>query len=125
MSRRVLLVDDEPDIREVAKVGLEVIGGWEVLTAANGLEGLAVAASERVDAILLVVMMPGLDGVEVIGRLRSDPTTSTTPVVFLTAKVQAADRRHLADLGADGILAKPFDPLTLAGEVAGALGWAP
>jgi CheY-like chemotaxis protein len=122
-TRRVLIVDDEDDIREVAQTSLDLIGGWEVLTARSGDQAVGIAARERPDAILLDVMMPGVDGPQTLGRLRADPLTSAIPVIFITAKVQAADRLRLAELGAQGVIAKPFDPVTLPGEIADALGW--
>jgi CheY-like chemotaxis protein len=124
MSRkRILIVDDEDDIREVAQVSLELVGDYDVLTAANGRDGLEQARSARPDAILLDVMMPDMDGPSTLAQLREDPDTRDIPVVFLTAKTQAAERARLAGLGAAGILTKPFDPLKLPGEVAAALRW--
>lgn len=123
MTRRVLIIDDEPDIREVAQLSLEMGRGWEVLAAASGEEGLRAAERESPDAILLDVMMPELDGPTVLTRLLANPETSAIPVVFLTAKVQGADQRRFAEMGVAGILAKPFDPLTLADEMAVLLGW--
>ena len=118
MSRRVLLVDDEDDIREIARMSLSAVAGWEVVTAASGREALdAGAASAPVDAVLLDVMMPGLDGPSTLPLLREQPWGRDVPVVFLTAKVQPADRRALEALGAAGIVAKPFDPMTLAGDI--------
>lgn len=122
-TKRVLIVDDEEDIREVARTSLELIGGWDVLTAASGREGLAVASGESPDAILLDVMMPDMDGPTTVGHLRSDPRTRGIPVILLTAKVQASDRRQFADLAVSDVIAKPFDPLDLAGRIAGVLGW--
>ncbi len=122
--KRVLIIDDEEDIREVAQVSLETVGGWAVLAAGSAQEGLAKAEQERPDAILLDVMMPDLDGPGTLQKLKENAETKDIPVIFLTAKVQNADRRRLASLGAKGVVAKPFDPLTLAKEVAGILGWA-
>ena|SRR5438270_3357499 len=124
-TRRILIVDDEDDIREVAQVSLELVGHWEVLTAASGRDGISSARSERPDAILLDVMMPDMDGPSTLAQLQADPLTRDIPVVFLTAKAQSADRSRLAQLGAAGILTKPFDPLKLAAEVASTLHWAP
>ncbi len=122
MSRKkLLLIDDEPDIREVATLALETMGVFEVITAESGAIGIERAASERPDAILLDYMMPGLDGPSTFERLRGAPRTREIPVIFLTAKVQPADRRRLADLGACGVLAKPFDPLSLSDQVAALL----
>lgn len=122
-SRRVLIVDDEDDIREVAEVCLHLIGGWEVLTARSGAEGIAAAGREQPDAILLDVMMPDLDGPATFQRLQADEATRHIPVILLTAKVQAVDRRRFADLGVRGVIAKPFDPLTLSRDIAETLGW--
>src|SRR6266568_1435034 len=122
-QRRILIVDDEDDIREVAQVSLELVGNYEVLTATSGRDGLERARSGRPDAILLDVMMPDMDGPSTLAELRRDPATRDIPVVFLTAKTQAAERTRLAGLGAAGILTKPFDPLKLPGEVAAALRW--
>lgn len=123
MPRRVLVVDDEPDIREIAQVSLELVGGWEVATATNGAEALKLAAESRPEVILLDVMMPDMDGPTTFRRLQENPDTAGIPVIFLTAKVQAADRRHFSDLGVAGVISKPFDPLQLAQEVQGLLGW--
>jgi CheY-like chemotaxis protein len=120
---RILLVDDEDDIRTVARMSLERVAGWTVLTASSGAEGCAVAAAEQPDAIVLDVMMPGQDGPATLTQLREDPATASIPVVFLTAKVQVAERERLQAMGALGVVAKPFDPMTLATELATVLGW--
>ena len=122
-TRRILIVDDEDDIREVAQVSLELVGQYEVLTASSGRDGLRFARQERPDAILLDVMMPDMDGPATLAELRADPVTRDIPVVFLTARTQSAERGRLVLLGAAGILTKPFDPLTLAGDVASTLRW--
>jgi two-component system, OmpR family, response regulator len=117
---RLLLVDDDDDIRLIARMSLERIGGWEVLDAATAQEALDAARSGPLDAVLLDVMMPSLDGPGTLELLR--PVIGPdTPVIFLTAKTQAADRERLADLGAAGLIAKPFDPMTLPDEVAARL----
>ena len=123
MPKRVLIVDDEADIREVAALSLEMTAGWEVRTASSGAEGLAMAAADGPDAILLDVMMPDMDGPTTYERLRASPATAAIPVVLLTAKVQAADHRRFHELGVAGVLSKPFDPMRLAGDLAGLLGW--
>ena len=123
MSKRILIVDDEPDIREVARVSLEMIGGHEVIDAASGADALVAAERERPDAILLDVMMPGLDGPSTFARLQESAATRDIPVIMLTAKVQATDRSRLAQLGVAAVLSKPFDPMSLADEVASVLGW--
>jgi CheY-like chemotaxis protein len=123
MSRRILIVDDEDDIREVAQMSLEMVAGWEVIAARSGAEGVRLAAEARPDAILLDVMMPGMDGPATAQRLREDPDTARIPIILLTAKVQPADRRRFDALDVAGVLAKPFDPMELANEVSRTLGW--
>jgi CheY-like chemotaxis protein len=122
-KKRVLVVDDEPDIREVARMSLEMVAGWDVLTAASGREALTCAAAEHPDAILLDVMMPDLDGPATFRKLRGDPATRDIPVILLTAKVQAAEQRQFVELGVNAVLSKPFDPMQLAVRVAEILGW--
>ena len=119
----MLIIDDESDIREVAQLGLELIGGWLVATASSGFDGLAQASADRPDAILLDVMMPDIDGPETLRLLRADPATETVPVVFLTARSQVADVEWLEGLGASGVIPKPFDPVTLADDLTKVLGW--
>jgi len=124
-AKRVLLVDDEPDIRAVARISLEMVGGWTVLTEASGAAALVRAAAERPDAILLDVMMPDMDGPTTLERLRTDPATAAIPVLFLSAKLQASDQRRFEGLGVAGVIPKPFDPMMLSRQVAEALGWTP
>lgn len=121
---KVLLIDDEPDIRRVARLGLSRVGGMEVIEASTGAEGLVKAREERPDAVLLDVMMPGLDGPSTLARLREDPATAGVPVVFLTAKAIGAEVDRLRALGAAGVLTKPFDPMTLARDLRAVLGMA-
>lgn len=123
MARRVLIIDDEDDIREVAALSLESVAGWEVKTANSGAQGVARAIEFMPDAILLDVMMPGMDGPTTFRELRNTPETARIPVLLLTAKVQAADQRRFSDLGVEAILFKPFDPMTLSSQIAGVLGW--
>ena len=123
MARRILIIDDEDDIREVAALSLETVAGWEVETASSGALGLASAIEYQPDAVLLDVMMPGMDGPTTFRELRKNPATSHIPVLLLTAKVQSSDQRRFADLGVEAILFKPFDPLTLGTQIADVLGW--
>ena len=123
-KRRLLVVDDEPAIREIAQISLETIGGWDTVAVGSGTEALTRAAEERPDAILLDVMMPGIDGPETVIRLHDEPSTRDIAVVLLTAKVQPSERARLAELpGVVGVIAKPFDPLTLPAQVAEVVGW--
>src|ERR1700727_3446464 len=123
MQHRVLIIDDEEDIREVAALSLETVAGWQVMTANSGAQGLARAIEHQPDAILLDVMMPGMDGPTTFRELRKNPATAKIPVLLLTAKVQGADQRRFADLGVEAVLVKPFDPLTLPAQLSRALGW--
>jgi CheY-like chemotaxis protein len=124
MSRkRILIIDDEDDIREVAALVFETAGDFEVITADGGRAGVISAHQTQPDLILLDVMMPEMDGPATFARLQESQATRAIPVVFLTAKVQAADRRKLRELGAHGIIAKPFDPMHLADDVAALAGW--
>ncbi len=117
---RLLIVDDEDDIRLIARMSLERIGGWEVLDAGSAEAAVAAARSGPLDAVLLDVMMPGVDGPGTLELLRP-VIGDETPVIFLTAKTQTADRERLSDLGAAGLIAKPFDPMTLPDEVSARL----
>jgi CheY-like chemotaxis protein len=123
MSHRILIIDDEDDIREVAALSLETVAGWDVVTANSGAQGLLRAAEHLPDAVLLDVMMPGMDGPTTFREIRKNPVTAHIPVILLTAKVQSNDQRRFADLGVNAILFKPFDPLTLAQQISDALGW--
>lgn len=123
MAKRVLIVDDEDDIREVAALSLSSLAGYEVLSAGSGTSALVIAATQQPDAILLDVMMPDMDGPTTLRKLQDQPSTANIPVVFLTAKVQPSERARFASLGAAAVLSKPFDPLTLSTELAAALGW--
>jgi len=120
---RILVIDDEDDIREVAQLCLEMVGGWEVLTAGSGSEGLTQAVAEQPDAILLDVMMPNMDGLATLRHLQANIVTQHIPVILLTAKVQSADQHRFAELGVTAMIVKPFNPLNLASQVAKALGW--
>ena len=114
---RILVVDDEDDIRRVATLSLERVGGWEVVPASSGAEAVAAAEGGGFDAVLLDVMMPDVDGPATLERLR--PILGPgVPVVFLTAKVRPADVERLRGLGAIGVLGKPFDPMRLPRELA-------
>ena len=114
---RILIVDDEDDIRAIAQLSLERVGGWDVRAVSSGHEALAAAQAERFDAILLDVMMPELDGPSTLAALRDVRAVQDVPVIFLTAKVQPADRQMLEATGAAGIIAKPFDPMQLPAQI--------
>jgi CheY-like chemotaxis protein len=117
MIRTVLLVDDDDDIRTIARIALARLGGWETLLAGSGPEALRIATEKVPDLIVLDVMMPHMDGPAVLAALRADPRTARVPVVFLTARVRRGDAGHFAALGALGAIAKPFDPTRLPAEL--------
>ena len=119
---RVLVIDDEEDVRYVAQLSLGRVGGMTVIEASSGEEGLARARGERPDFILLDMMMPGMDGAATFRALLADEATSAIPVVFLTAKAMASEVKRLKELGAKGVVLKPFNPMTLADEIRTILG---
>jgi CheY-like chemotaxis protein len=123
MSKRILIVDDEEDVRAIAQLGLEMGAGWQVLAASSGKEAIALAADQQPDAILLDMMMPDMDGRETLSQLKANPKTSAIPVILVTAKAQTTDRENFAQLDIVAVFAKPFRPLKLADEVKIALKW--
>lgn len=115
--KQVLVVDDSLLIRRLARLGLEQMAGWDIADAESGGDALAHAAAERPEAILLDVVMPGMDGPETLLALQAGDLTKDIPVIFVTAKDQPSDRAHFLSLGAAGVIAKPFQVDTLAGQV--------
>ena len=122
-TRCILIIDDEERIREAIQVSLKILGGWRVITAASGAEGILKAQTEHPDAILLDVAMPDMDGEATLQQLRSHPLTASIPVILVTAKAQPSDQSHYAQLGVAGVVIKPFDPFELAEYVRTTLGW--
>lgn len=116
MATRILYVDDEDDIREVAAMALELDPELEVRTCASGFEALEVAGDWRPALILLDVMMPAMDGPTTLARLRDHAATADIPVVFITARTQAHEVEQFKALGVKGVMAKPFDPMALAAQ---------
>ncbi|GAB1544477.1 response regulator [Scytonema sp. NUACC21] len=123
MTRQVLIVDDEERIRELVQICLSDLGGWDTLTAASGTEGLKIAQTQPIDAILLDVSMPEMDGFAVYEQLQANSATQSIPVILLTAKVQPGDRARFAQMGVKGTIVKPFEPTTISEQVAEILGW--
>jgi CheY-like chemotaxis protein len=122
-AKRILIIDNEPMMQEVAQISLETVAGWDVTTASSGQEGLAKAQSEQPDVILLDVMMPDMDGITTFEKLQANPVTQPIPVILLTARMQPSDQVNYKNLGLAAAIAKPFEPLTLATEIAQALSW--
>ncbi len=116
-QRRVLVVDDEPDVLLLCRVNLE-FEGYDVTTANDGEAGLATCRSMRPDVVLLDVMMPKMDGWQVLEAIKSDPEIQHTPVVMLTAKVQDEDQIRGWSSGAAEYITKPFSPLSLSQVIA-------
>ena len=114
---KVLIIDDDADIRSIAWLSLSRVGGMDVIEAASGVEGVRKAQEERPDVILLDMMMPTMDGLETLAALRSHPATVMTPVIFLTATAVRDQVERMTALGAAGVLIKPFDPRTLSEDV--------
>lgn len=119
--KSILVIDDEVDILRLIQTCLEVMGGWQVLIACSGNEGLRLAQNNQPDAILLDVMMPDMDGLTTFQKLQDNPSTRRIPVVLLTAKGRSIDHGIFSELGVKGVLNKPFNPLKLADQVAAAL----
>ncbi len=113
----ILYVEDEPDIRAIAELALQEIGGYSLISCASGAEALAAAREQTPDLLLLDVMMPGMDGPETLQKLREIPEVAEVPAVFMTAKVQPSETAEYLALGAVDVIAKPFDPLTLASQI--------
>jgi len=114
---RILYVEDEPDIRMVAQMALEAVGGFTVIACPSGSEALAAAPTAQADLLLLDVMMPGMDGPSTLKALRALPATADTPVIFMTAKVQAAEVAQYRELGAIDVIHKPFDLMELSAQI--------
>lgn len=114
---RILQVEDDADIQAVVKMALEALGGFEVQLAASGRDAVAAALRNPPDLILLDVMMPGMNGPDTLASLRREPQLAAIPVIFMTAKVQPTEIAGYLELGVIGVIAKPFDALTLAATV--------
>lgn len=114
---KILYVEDDPDIQAIAVMVLEAISGFRLEACSSGAEALRKAVAFAPDLILLDVMMPGMDGPETLQALRTLPELAHTPVVFMTAKVQPQEVQGYLELGAADVIAKPFDPMTLADQL--------
>lgn len=114
---KILYVEDEEDIRTVAQIALESVGGFELNICSSGEQALQNAEAFSPQLLLLDVMMPVMDGPTTLQELRKKSTLSNTPVIFMTAKVQPQEVEHFKSLGAIDVIAKPFDPMTLADTI--------
>ena len=116
-GRKVLIVDDDDDIREITGVALELVGGWQVVDTDRGMTALRLAVDEQPDLVLLDVMMPDLDGPATFRRLHEDPRTRHIPVILLTAKAQVGEGRPWDGLAVVDVISKPFDPMALVERI--------
>lgn len=123
IGKQILIVDDQEHLRELVQLCLEDLAGWNTLVAQSGQECLQILETERPNAILLDLSMPGMDGFAVYDRLQSDPITRSIPVILLTARVMSSDMAEFAEMGVAGVIRKPFEPTTLPEKVAEILGW--
>lgn len=114
---RILCVEDEADIQAVIQVALEMVGGFQVKLCDTGQAALDAVVPFGAELILLDVMMPGMDGPSTLRALRARPETAAIPVIFMTARVQPVEVAEFMVLGALAVIAKPFDPMTLAREI--------
>ena len=114
---RILLAEDDSSILTVAKLALARVGGHEVFTAKDGVETLEILEKQRVDLILLDIMMPRKNGFDTCKAIKNNPKTKSIPIIFLTAKAQTHEMQHGMSLGAVGYVLKPFDPMTLAEQI--------
>jgi len=112
--KRILYVEDEPDIQAVAKIALESVGGFTLEICSSGFEAVEKASNFKPDLLLLDVMMPGMDGVSTLQELRKQPGLESTPAMFMTAKVRPSEVEQLRKEGAIDVIPKPFDPMTLS-----------
>jgi CheY-like chemotaxis protein len=116
--QRILYVEDEPDIQVVARIALESVGGYTLQVCSSGEEALQVAAGFAPDMLLLDVMMPGMDGPTTLKEIRNLKGFADIPAVFMTAKVQPQEIEQFKSFGALDVIAKPFDPMALASQIA-------
>ncbi|MGV2831912.1 response regulator [Myxosarcina sp. GI1(2024)] len=122
MTKKILLIDDDNDVREATQICLELTGDWEILTASSGREGLVKAIAEQPDIILLDVMMPDIDGLETFKQLQANSATRYIPVILLTAKAQPAEQRQFTQLQVSDVITKPYDPFDLSERIVKVLG---
>ncbi len=122
-TKRVLIIDDEPGIRRILQISLKALTSWEVLVASSGSAGLEIATAERPDVILLDMMMPGMDGVTTLHRLREQIGIQHIPIIILTAKAQASEQQEFSHLAIQGVITKPFKAVNLVDQIRSLLNW--
>lgn len=117
MSKSILIIDDEEDVKDIAQMGLEMAADWNVITASTGREGLILAEGDLPEVILLDLMMPEWDGKETLKQLKANRYTAAIPVILMTAKTQSAIALELTELDLAGVIIKPFRPLELSEQI--------
>lgn len=117
-NKKILVVDDEEVIREIVQSCLEDLGGWNVITAQSGQEALGKVMEEKPDAIILDVMMPGMNGLKFLQLLRENPENQSIPIILLTAKLEFTNLQQIINLDLAGVIPKPFDPYELVEKIA-------
>lgn len=122
-TKRILVIDDEFAVLKIIEASLKLTRQWDVLVAESGQAGVAIAQVEYLDAILLDVMMPGMNALATLKELQKSPTTQTIPVILLTATVEIAKQPEYVQSGAKAVVIKPFDPELLPAQIEMALGW--
>lgn len=123
ISKLILVIDDEEPIQKVVSLSLKMEADWQIICASSGREGVTLAETRQPDAILLDVMMPEVDGITTFERLHNNLQTKNIPVILLTAKTGTAEKRLFQKIGVTGVITKPFDPLSLASQIARLIGW--
>ncbi len=119
-----MVIDDDDGVREIIQISLEAATGWEVIPAASGPEGIEKAIAQQPDAILLDMIMPGMDGMATYQGLQSHPLTQPIPTIFLTAKAKNSEKQQfIDDLGVTGVITKPFDTMGLVRQICVLLQW--
>ena len=122
-TKRVLIVDDDIGIRRIVELSLNSIAKWDVLSASSGAEGVAIAQTELPDAILLDVMMPGMDGIETFIEMQGNPSTKPIPIILLTAKTKVSEQQQFNNIAIAGVITKPFKAPQLVDQIRSILNW--
>lgn len=123
MTKRVLIIDDEPAIRMIVEISIKAIAGWRVLLAASGQEGIATAEAEQPDAILVDLMMPGMDGITTVQKIQAKAALLSIPIILFTAKSQIGEQEQFASVRIAGVIMKPFKAAELVQEIRSLLNW--
>lgn len=124
MGKRILVIEDDLELQEVIRLSLEIMADFEVLLASSGQDGLKLAHAAHPDAILIDVLLPDIDGIDVCQQLRFQPETQTIPILLMTGNRLRLDIKRIEELGLEHVLSKPFQPTRLAQHISTCLNWA-